>query len=170
MLCPKILLLVPHCYFSQWLLPSVSQIMTNIVQIAPFSGIFIPIQATPESWTPALLVIPHLQGSAFSPTVSMLDASCYPYSHGPSRCSAFTKDCFWWVCPLEVLSTHTGFFTAKQLCNAELTVAKTARESWVLWCGVLKCCNKSAGFSLSPSEFRCQKLHQRSSQPVYGLI
>lgn len=146
---------VPHCYFSHWLLPSVSQIITDVVQIAPFSGIFIPIHATTVSWTPALLAIPHLQGSAFSSPVSMLDVCCYPYSHWLSRHSAFTKDCFCWVWPLEMLSAFTGFFTAEQLHNAELTMAKAAQESWVLWCEVLKCWYKSAEFSPSFSEFHC---------------
>lgn len=159
----------PHCYYSHWLLPSVSQSMTDVVQIAPFSGIFIPIQATPGSWTPCTV------GNSSPLRLSfVLHGGCIgcllANSHGLSRHSTFTKDCFCSVCPSDVLSTHTGFFTAEQLHNAELTVAKTAQESWVLWCGVLKYFKKSPGFSSSPSEFHCQKLHQSSFQPVHGLI
>lgn len=73
---------VPHCYFSHWLLPSVFQTMTDVVQMAPFSGMIIPIQGTPGSWTPEMLVIPHLQGSAFSSTVSVLDVCCFPTPMG----------------------------------------------------------------------------------------
>lgn len=118
---------VPHCCFPHWLLPSVSQTATEVVQIlphAPFLGDFY------SCWghcrllkpRPSWLIIPFLQGSAFSSApwgcegvcVGRQDISCS--SVAPVGLQGILLSS--WVASAEpvhwkCLSKYTGYFTTK---------------------------------------------------------
>lgn len=137
---------VPRCHFSSptvaFSIPDYYWGSSNIISCALSLGFLFllrPLQA-PEPFypRPSEVIIPHLQGSAFSSILwgwegcLCWQTRCLLFicsSHGLMGQSAFIKGCCRWVCLLEVLVCKYWIFHYRVHCGSDLQ-RKAYAEFW----------------------------------------